>query len=140
MNFLKKVSPYFLAPFLAVVIFGIIFQIWKVDLTIPSFGYNADSLFYLFCIKNIVDTGWIFTNSYVGLPHITEVFSIYDFPIQSDLFDLAVFKILSLFTSNSVLIANLFFILSYALIAFCSFVVFRVFKISIFTSTIISVI
>ncbi len=140
MNLFKKIFPYFAAPFLALIIFCLVFEIWKIDLTVPSFGYDADAVFSLFCIKNIVDTGWIFTNSYVGLPHLTEVFSTYDFPIQSDLFDLVVFKIFSYFTSNAALIANLFFILSFALIAATSFIVLRVFKISIFTATIISVI
>lgn len=140
MKLLKNCSTYLIAPILAVICFAIVFQIWKIDLTVPAFGYDTDAVLFLFYIKNIIDTGWIFTNNYVGLPHLTEVFSIYDFPIQSDLFDLAVFKLFSYFTNNAALIANLFFILSFALIAATSFIVLRVFKVSIFTATIISVI
>lgn len=140
MSRLKFLSAYFFAPILAVFLFFVIFQIWKIDLTIPSFGYDTDATLFLFYIKNIIDSGWIFTNQYVGLPHLTEPFNIYDFPIQSDLFNLGIFKLFSLFTNNAALIANIFFILTFALIAATSFIVLRVFKISIFAATIISVI
>lgn len=140
MTALRKFSTYLVAPILAVLLFAFLFKLWSVDLTTPVFGYDTDSVLCLFYIKNIIDTGWIFTNSYVGLPHINEVFNIYDFPIQSDIFNLGIFKLFAVFTDNPALIANLFFILTFAFIAFASFLALRAFDISVFSATIISVI
>lgn len=140
MKSLKFFLPYFFAPVLALVMFVVVFRLWEVDLTIPSFGYDTDAVLFLFYIKSVVDNGWIFINQYVGVPHLTEPFAIYDFPIQSDIFNIAIFKLFSLFTSNSALIANLFFILTFALVAATSFAVLRTFKISVFTATVSSVI
>ena len=140
MTTIRKISTYLVAPILAVLLFIFIFKLWSVDLTTPVFGYDTDSVLFLFYIKNIIDTGWIFTNSYVGLPHIHEVFNIYDFPIQSDIFNLGIFKLFAAFTDNPALIANLFFILTFAFIAFTSFVALRAFEVSVFSATIVGVI
>ena len=139
MNFLKKVSPYFLAPFLALIVFALVFEIWKIDLTSPTFNYGGDVLFSIFIIKNIVTTGWFVYSDNIGLPHLTERFCLYDFPMQSDIFHMLIVKFLSYFSDNVFLIANLFFIISFMLIATTSFIVLRHFQIGILVSVLVSI-
>jgi phosphoglycerol transferase len=136
---LKNIFQYSAASILSLLIFAILFQIWKTDFSLPIFSYNNDSLFYIFVIKNIIDTGWFFSNPSIGLPHFTEIFSIYDFPIQADLFQILIIKFFTYFSDNPFLIANCFFILTFALISGASFIVLRSFQISIFTAIVISV-
>ena len=81
MKYLKNYWPYFLAPTLTLVIFCLLFQMWKVDLGMPIFSYNNDGLFSIFTIKSVIDTGWYLSNQSIGLPHLSEVFKFYDFPM-----------------------------------------------------------
>jgi phosphoglycerol transferase len=139
MNFLKKSSIYLAAPALSLIVLTIIFQLWKIDFAKPFFNYNQDGLFYLLTIKNIIDTGWIFTNPFLGLPNSEIPFSLNDFPIHGELISLVIVKFLALFTNNPFLASNCFFIITFALISFTAFIALRNFKISIFISLLISV-
>ena len=139
MNLFKKIFPYFLAPLLALIIFCLIFQIWKVDLTIPAFSYGSDGFFSIFIIKNIISSGGFACSDNIGLPHLTERFCIYDFPMQSDMFHMLIVKFFTYFTDNVFLVANLFFITSFMLISATSFAVLRHFKIGMITALSISI-
>ncbi len=139
MKLLKNSAIYLLAPALSIAVFTLVFQIWKIDLNLPTFNYNNDGLFHLFVIKNIIDTGWFIDNPNLGLPHFSEIFNIYDFPLQVDLLQILIIKFFTYFSDNPFLIANCFFILTFALIAGSSFIVLRSFQISIFTACCISV-
>lgn len=130
MNLFKKIFPYFLAPLLSLITFCLIFQIWKVDLTIPAFSYGSDGFFSIFIIKNIISSGGFACSDNIGLPHLTERFCIYDFPMQSDMFHMLIVKFFTYFTDNVFLVANLFFITSFMLISATSFVVLRHFKLA----------
>ncbi len=139
MKVLKNSWPYLLAPTLSLIIFALFFQIWKIDLALPAFSYSNDGLFYIFITKNMVDTGWFSQNANIGLPHFSEIFNLYDFPLQAEMLQILIIKFLTYFSSNPFLIANCFFILTFPLIAATAFIVLRSFKISIFTATIISI-
>lgn len=139
MKLFQKILPYFLAPLLVLLVALIVMRAWDVDFSLPLFSYGGDNFFHLFVIKNIVETGWFVTNDAVGLPHFKGMFSFYDFPIQSDFFNLWLLKLLSLITHNIFLIENLFFIITFVLIGFTAFVVLRSFNISSFSATAISV-
>lgn len=130
---MKKVFLYLSAPTLVLAIFTIIFQLWKVDLTQPAFDYEGDSLFSIFVVRTIIETGWIFSNPSVGFPY---EFVLHDFPIHTDFSNFLLLKFFSYFSSNPFLIVNLFFIASFALVALSAFYVLRSFSISYFTSLI----
>lgn len=130
---MKKVFLYLSAPTLVLAIFTIIFQLWKVDLAQPAFDYEGDSLFSIFVVRTIIETGWIFSNPSVGFPY---EFVLHDFPIHTDFSNILLFKFFSYFSSNPFLIVNLFFIASFALVALSAFYVLRSFGISYFTSLI----
>lgn len=130
---------YLAAPIISIIIFCLIFQIWDVNLGQPIFEYKKDSFFNFFVIKTIIDSGWFFSNQFVGFPHIDGKFYFHDFPIHADLFNFAIIKIFSCFTSNVFLIANYFLIFTFGLVSLTSFITLRHFKISVFTAILISI-
>ncbi len=136
---MTKLLKFSLAPLLALVIFVLVFQVWKIDLRLPAFSYNNDALFHLFLNKNIVDTGWFVDNQNIGLPNFGEIFNIYDFPLQLEMLQILIIKFFVCFSDNPFLISNCFFITSFALIALSSFVVFRSFNIGFLTAAVFSV-
>lgn len=90
------------------------------QLLIP-FEYHGDALFYLMTIKSIVTNGWYLTDPSIGAPggH-----SLADFPMADGL-NYLIIKFLSLFTSNWALIFNLFFLLTFPLIAISALFVLK---------------
>lgn len=137
---IKNFSSYLVAPILTLIIFSIIFQIWEIDFTQPIFGrYRYDTLLHAFLVKNVIDSGWFFSNDLVGLPHLTDKFYLYDFPLQGSSFNFLIFKFFSYFSSNPFLVLNLHFLLTFLLISATSFAVLRHFKISFFSATLVSI-
>ena len=137
---LKKFLTYLAAPALSLLALSIVFKLWSLDFNKPFFGYFGDELFYLFVIKNIVDTGWIFENPFVGMSDKPIIFSLNDFPIHGEFINLSLIKFINIFTDNVFLISNCFFIITFALVSLSAFIVLRIFKISTFTATLISII
>jgi phosphoglycerol transferase len=129
-NKIKNLLPFILSAFLPVILAILLLKIDLKNFDKPIFSYSSDSVFNLFIVKSIIDNGLTFSNQFVGLPHISEVFHINDFAVQSDLFNLMVIKFFTFFTSNPFLIINLFYLLTYSLVGFFSFVAFKGFKIS----------
>ncbi len=103
----------------------LIMKLWKLDIRIPL-GYGGDALFSGLFIKSIIDNGWFFNNSFVGMPFGLELF---DFP-TSDLFNYLIIKIVSLFENNWAITLNIFFLLTFPLTTFSAVYTFRSFKIS----------
>jgi len=138
-NISKNFSVYLVAPLLS---FLIIFSfVWfqDIDLSKPMFSYYGDSFFYSFIIKTVVDTGWFFSNSFVGLPHIKGQFVIHDFPIHADSFNILVIKVIALFSSNVFEIGNYYFIFTFCFCAFSAFLALKNFGISNFISVLIAI-
>lgn len=114
----KKFYNYFtpaLVIFLPPLLFIILFQIWKVDLSQLIFNYNTDALLAAFSIKSIIDSGWFFSNDMIGLPHIAGKFYFHDFPVHADFLNFVIIKIFTLFSSDPFFILNSFFILTLSL-------------------------
>jgi len=73
--------------------------------------------------KGILKYGWWLENPDLGAPSGQQL---YDFPnLVGDSLHLALFKLLGVFSSDPVLILNLFFLLSFPLVALMSFLVLR---------------
>lgn len=136
---LKNILQYSAAPILSLITFAFLFQIWQIDLLKPIISYDSDALFSEFVVKTIIESGWFFTNNAVGLPHLENSgFFLYDYPIYGDSFHFLLIKFLAVFSSNTFLVTNCFFILTFPLVAFTSFVVLRSFKITFLTALLIS--
>lgn len=128
-----------LAALLCLFSFALIFQVWNVDFALPTFSYGEDGLFYFLVIKMVVETGWFFSSNLAGMPHLDGVFYLHDFPIHSELFNILLIKFFSFFTSNVFLIANLFFVTTFALICAAAFVALRVFGVSVAVAAVIAI-
>ncbi|MDX2082850.1 MAG: hypothetical protein SFV53_02550 [Rickettsiales bacterium] len=139
MQLFKKLSFYFLAPLLSLLIFILFFQLWKIDLALPIFSYDNDALISIFIAKNIINSGSFVCSDKIGLPNLTQEFCLYDFPIQSDFFHLSLIKFLAQFSNNPFLVVNLFFILTFAMIALTGFIALRQSQIGIFSAVLISI-
>jgi phosphoglycerol transferase len=139
MKALKNILIYLASPILSLVILTLMFQLWKFDLRAPIFSYYGDGLVHIFIAKTIAISGWFFQNDFVGHPHIDGSFFFHDFPLHSDAFNFFVIKIFSYFSQDPFLLTNCFFLFTFSLVSFCSFVVLRVFKINFLLALLISI-
>jgi phosphoglycerol transferase len=140
MKIIKTSATYLLAPLLSLALLAVIFQLWQFDLRTPIFNYSQDTLFYLFVVKITATTGWFFQNDLVGFPHLDGSFYLHDFPIHADAFNFVIIRFFAYFSKDPFLLTNCFFLFTFALISFTSFVALRAFKIGVFTAVLISVI
>ncbi|HEX6283885.1 MAG TPA: hypothetical protein VFZ71_03380, partial [Pyrinomonadaceae bacterium] len=120
---LKRASLYITAAVLCLLILGVFYKIWRADLRVP-FYYSGDSLFYSMIIRGTIDNGWYWQNPAIGAPGGLQL---YDFPgIDNSVAVLIL--LLSIFTSNAMLVLNLFYLLTFPLATVASFYVLRQFN------------
>jgi phosphoglycerol transferase len=117
---LKTGVDYALALGLCFVILAITLKLWRADLHVP-FSYHGDSLFTQLWIKGIVENGWYLHQERVGFPDGSDL---YDFPM-SDNFHFGVLKLLALFSSDTAVIFNVFYLLSFPFVLLTSLAVLR---------------
>jgi phosphoglycerol transferase len=130
---IKRASLYITAAALCVLILCVFFKIWRADLRVP-FYYSGDSLFYSMFVRGVLDNGWYWQNPALGAPGRLEM---YDFPGLDN--SVAVLILLfSIFTRNAMLVLNLFYLLTFPLVALASFYVFRQLNFSFATSLLCS--
>src|SRR5215208_4412825 len=97
-------------------------RLWRADLRVP-FYYDGDALLYLMYNKSVLKHGWFLENPDLGAPAGQEL---YDFPnLLGHSFNLFLIKLLGLLSPDPTLTTNLFFLLSFPLIALASFLVLR---------------
>ncbi len=99
-----------------------LFRLWSAPLRVPL-DYAGDALAQLSVTRGIIETGWNVSNPHLGAP--TGYVS-YDFPAGSDNLHWLGLKVLSWFSSDAVLVTNLFFFASFVAVAVVAFVVLRV--------------
>ena len=104
-----------LAIVLAATLIPLIFvnRLWEGSLRDP-FTYFGDSHFYGMVARNIIENGWYQHTDRLGAPVGQQL---YDFPLEGDNFWYLVMRFLALFTSDWVLVINLFYLLSFFLAA-----------------------
>jgi len=90
-------------------------RLWKADLRTPLV-YGHDACIVHMWVKTIIDNPWSFSNEYLGSPGVMEM---QDFPLASNLHFLFM-KAMTVFTRDPFLIVNLYYLLTFPLIA-CSF-------------------
>jgi phosphoglycerol transferase len=114
-----------------------IMRLWRANLWMP-FTLGGDAPYYLTVIKGVLVHGWWLENPDLGAPFGQQL---YDFPfLAHDGFHLVLIKLLGLFSSDPVFVANLFFFLSFPLVALTSFLVLRQLGISATAAMVCSVI
>ena len=84
MKFITK--DFYLSIFcgiLSILIFTLLFELWRVDFSLPFFSYDCYYFIHSFIVKNIIDWDWIFSNRSVGMPDIFGIYSLNSFPLHS---------------------------------------------------------
>ncbi len=101
--------------------------VWIMDLPganlrVPfHYSLGGDALFYQMLVKTIADHGWFLMNPNLGAP---SVLHLEDFPISDNL-PLFIIKLLTLSSSDSGLVLNVYFLLTFPLTAMASLFAFR---------------
>ena len=109
------------------VLAAIALKLWNADLRVP-FNYNGDSNQNQLFVKGILDHGWYQHNADLGAP-FGQV--LYDFPVLSgDNLQALLIKVIGLFSSDSALVMNLFFLLTFPLTAAIAYAVLRALDVS----------
>lgn len=104
----------------------LVVRAWDLDLRVP-FRYSDDGNFYLLVVKSVLDHGWYLQNPDLGAPFGQET---YDFPLGADNLNIFLIKALGLFTTDPAVVTNLFFLLTFVLVALSAHFVFRRFALS----------
>src|ERR1044072_6089056 len=128
-NRLARLSQYILVALLPLPLVCFVLKLWRADLCVPL-HYNGDALVHLLFIKGIVENGWYWQNPFVGMPTGLKM---YDLPAV-DNSDAVVLWLISIFSSNAVVVLNIFYLLTYPFTALTSFYVFRRLKFSFVSS------
>ena len=95
------------------------------DLGVP-YLYHYDFLYNSALVKGIVDHGWYLNNPSLGAPG---GLAMYDYPEVANI-NFLFMKLIALFTSDWVKVANLFYVLTFPLAAVSALYVFRQFKVA----------
>ncbi|HEX3184423.1 MAG TPA: hypothetical protein VHQ94_06490, partial [Pyrinomonadaceae bacterium] len=121
----KFAAQYLAAALLSLLIVFLLLKLYRADFKVPL-HYNGDALLHSTFIKGIIENGWYWQNPRLGAPGDLKM---YDFPAV-DNSAAVVLKFLSLFSSHPIVVLNLFYLLTFPLIAISSLYVLREFKIS----------
>jgi phosphoglycerol transferase len=109
---LSPVAPYVLGAAVALSVVTWRLRLWDVGLSVP-FKYDKDALTCVMYVKAMLDNGWYTSNAYVGMP---QGWVLYDFPSMHTL-DFAIMKGLSLFVKEFAPLTNVYYLLTFPLIA-----------------------
>lgn len=122
---IKRASLYITAAALCIVILCVFLQIWRADLRVP-FYYGGDAALFGMATKGAIENGWYWQNPSLGAPGSQQL---YDYPTYDNAV-IIFMLLLSAFTHNLFLMANLYYLLSFPLITLTSLYVFRQFNLS----------
>jgi hypothetical protein len=113
-------------------------KLWRADLSVPlRYVEVDDAKFYLGLAKGIIDHGWYASNASLGAPFGQHL---YDFPQGADVLNLAIMRVLALFSSNPAVVVNVFYLLTYPLIAASAWLALRAAGVSRGAATVCAVI
>ncbi|OPX65135.1 MULTISPECIES: hypothetical protein [unclassified Methanoregula] len=120
-----ELLTYVVAFFSSIIIASVILHLWAADLAVP-FSYSGDVNSIGLWIKSVIDEGWYFHNSQVGMPFGLDML---DFPFNAT-FEFLIIKCVALFSSDYAVILNIVYLASFPLTTLTSVFVFRQLKIS----------
>jgi hypothetical protein len=104
-------------------VFGaLVLKPWRGSLDVP-YIYLSDANQYQAAIKGVLDHGWYWHNASLGAPGQAQLF---DFPsLAGDPLDVLAFKFLGLFSSDSAVVLNVFFLLTFPAVGLAAYLVLR---------------
>jgi len=120
---------------LTTAIFVAIYRPWGDRLRVPI-SYGHDSLFYAMVIRSLDRYG-----RYAPVPTLGAPFdqNLYDFPQGADRLDHVIWRFLGIFTDDPFLVLNVFYALSFVLIAVAAYAVLRHLRIGVVVAGAVSI-
>jgi hypothetical protein len=95
---------------------------WRGSLRVP-YAYLSDANLHQSYIKDVLDHGWYWHNPDLGAPGKQQLF---DYPgIAGDTLNVLLIKLVGLFTSDSAVVINLFFLAGFFLVGLSAYLVLR---------------
>src|SRR2546429_862359 len=98
-----------------------VLRVWRGDLSVP-FSNQFDALQHAMFVKGVLDHGWYSVNDSLGAPFGQQL---YDFPQNGDNLQLLIVKALGFFTHDFAVVLNVYFLLTFPLVALTAYVVLR---------------
>jgi phosphoglycerol transferase len=122
----RRLGPDFVAAAgamaLAFLLAAIALDLWKADMHVP-FDYGGDSNLNQIAIKGMIDHGWFQHNESLAAPFGQNML---DFPVFSgETLQFLIMKVIGIFTSDSAVVMNAFFLLGFPLAALTAFATLR---------------
>ena len=117
------------AAIVSVVVAALVLNVGEGHLSLPwNYASEGDTKFYLLLIKGILSHGSYQVNPSLGAPFGLQL---YDFPQGGDNLSLLIVRSLGLFSQNPAWVLNVFFLLTFALVAVTAFAALRLLSVSI---------
>jgi hypothetical protein len=105
----------------------VVLELWDADLRAPL-AYGGDANLLHTFVKGIVENGWYLENSSLGAPGEADF---HDYPVlMGDNLDVLLIRVLALGTDDAALIMNVFFLLTFPLVALTAYITLRALGIS----------
>jgi phosphoglycerol transferase len=98
-----------------------VLQLWRADWGVP-FRYGGDANYHLSVAKGLIDTGGASSNPALGAPFAQVI---HDMPLGGDRLHLILLRALGALTNDPAATVNLFFVLSFPMVAVVALLVFR---------------
>jgi hypothetical protein len=113
----------------------VVLELWDADLRAPL-AYGGDANLLHTFVKGIVEHGWYLENSNLGSPGETDF---HDYPVlMGNNLDVLLIRGLALGTDDAALVMNVFFLLTFPLVALTAYVTLRALGISSATAVVCS--
>jgi phosphoglycerol transferase len=119
--------PYPSVALLSVVLVVAVLQLWRVDFRVP-FTYHGEAMYNGMLVKGILEHGWHLSNPALGAPTGADL---RDVPMSDNNLHFLMIKLMRLGTSNYARAMNIFFMLTFPLIAVSALFAFRQFGIGV---------
>src|SRR3954468_12993430 len=110
-----------LAAALSAVAAAWVLRLWNASLGVP-FSPGGDGYLVLMQVKGLLDHGWVVSNPDLGAPFGQDL---HDYAANRELLHVLAIKVLGLFSSNPGAVVNVYFLLSFPLVAAVAYGVFR---------------
>ena len=120
----ERDSVWALATALATMVAAsVVMQLWRADLSIPLYGRLADITPFEMVVRATIDHGWYLNNHDLAAPLGQNLWGWRG--VDGDSLQLLVQKLIGFASSNSALVVNVYYLLTFPLIAAVAFLVLR---------------
>lgn len=119
-NRIKEIIYCLLSGTLALVCTLIIYRVWNMDLSIPIGGYESDIIGAEVCARDIINGDWLYY-SHATYPYDTAYIS----GAVGHTFHAVIFKIISLFCKDAIVLVNIYYLLGFFLMGCIAYIALR---------------